>query len=105
MPASIQPIMRCITARQQRFLPPAEPANTPTRQPAIGMSSKHYNNLVAGEAEPLGTSGVALRRAFEERLVADYDLVENATMAEASELTAQARIMLDAIRQKWGFAA
>jgi len=66
---------------------------------------EHYNNLVAGEAEPLGTSGVALRRAFEERLVADYDLVENATMAEASELTAQARIMLDAIRQKWGFAA
>jgi uncharacterized protein (UPF0332 family) len=66
--------------------------------------AEHYGRLVAGERDPLGSSGVALNSARFVREVADYDLYRNVDLPEAAEATAQARIVLDAIRQKWGFS-
>lgn len=67
--------------------------------------AEHYLKLVTGAPEPLGSTGDALDRARAMREVADYDLYRNVDVSEAAAVVAQARIMLDAIRQKWGFPA
>jgi uncharacterized protein (UPF0332 family) len=67
--------------------------------------AEHYLRLVTGAPEPLGSTAEALDRARFVREVADYDLYRNVKASEALATTVQARIMLDAIRQKWGFAA
>jgi uncharacterized protein (UPF0332 family) len=66
---------------------------------------EHFGKLVAGEAGPLGAAATVINHARIIRVDADYGPDETATAAEASDLTLKARIMLDAIRQKWSFAA
>jgi len=66
---------------------------------------EHFDNIVEGEPEPLGSAGKLLNLALTDRLDADYGLGLSATSAEAAELTRQARILLDAIRTKWNLTS
>jgi len=65
---------------------------------------EHFGKLVAGEQDPLGAAATVISHARSNRVDADYSPNQTADAAEANELTAQARIMLDAIRFKWGFS-
>jgi len=64
---------------------------------------QHYGNLVANEDEPLKSTGLELSRARTDRMVADYDLVRGANNSEAKETTQAARVMVDAIMERWDF--
>ena len=64
---------------------------------------EHYGKLIADEPEPLGMTGKMLSRARTDRMVADYDLVQGASGEHASETTADARTMLDAVQARWNF--
>jgi uncharacterized protein (UPF0332 family) len=61
----------------------------------------HFEKIVEGEPEPLGSGASLLNRGRSRRIVADYGLYASATAAEAAELTKQARILLEVIRTRW----
>ena len=64
---------------------------------------EHYGKLVAGEAGYLKNSGLILSRARTDRIVADYDLVNGATRADATVLTGEARRFVEACKARWNF--
>ena len=64
---------------------------------------QHYGKLVEGQQGDLGESGRMLSRAQTDGMVADYDLVRGANVADAKATTVDARKFINANAAKWGF--
>ncbi|HEV7228732.1 HEPN domain-containing protein [Brevundimonas sp.] len=63
---------------------------------------QHFGNLVEGLGdEALRASGVALSRARTDRVAADYDMDVGFTSAEAADLVASARALVEAVKATW----
>jgi uncharacterized protein (UPF0332 family) len=64
---------------------------------------QHYGNLVASEPGILGRSGMLLSRARTDRMVADYNLVQNVTNEAAEATVKDAQEFVKACQAKWNF--
>jgi uncharacterized protein (UPF0332 family) len=64
---------------------------------------QYCGRLVEGQPDDLGETGRMLSRARTDRMVADYDLINGATIGDARETTADARKFLRANAGRWGF--
>ena len=62
---------------------------------------EHYGVLTASEGGLLGESGKALSRARTDRTIADYDLGQTVSTAEASAMTADAKRLVEACARRW----
>lgn len=62
---------------------------------------EEFGKLVADEKGVLAAAGPMLSRAQTDRDTADYNLVATVAQKDAAELTANARIFLEACNEKW----
>ena len=62
---------------------------------------EHFGKFFAAKEHPLHASALALNRARTFRVVADYDLDQNASLDEAKDVTREAQVMPAAIILAW----
>ena len=64
---------------------------------------EHFGKLVGGEIGDLSQAGLVLNRARNDRMIADYGLIQRVSEEDAKVAALEARKFIDACRAKWRF--